>query len=82
MLRAGYGIKALQYSWGNYVVKQADVGGPEVERRCNAVSYFENGDPNFEGMYAGEWRRRLIGFSIVVLRACTPVGSSRFLRAV
>ena len=52
MLRAGYGIKALQYSWGNYVVHMKDVGGPEVERRCNAVSYKKNGDPNFEGMYA------------------------------
>lgn len=58
MLRAGYGIKALQYSWGNYVVKLGALGGKEVERRCNAVSYRKNGDPNFEGVYAGEWAHR------------------------
>jgi hypothetical protein len=51
ILKAGYGIAALQSSWRGFSIFQKDLNSSEVKKRCAAVSDNTGGDPNHPGMY-------------------------------
>jgi hypothetical protein len=51
ILKAGYGIAALQSSWRGFSIFQKDLNSSEVKKRCAAVSENTGGDPNFPGVY-------------------------------
>jgi len=51
ILRAGYGLTALQGNWRGVSIFEKDLNSSEVKRRCGAVSKNTGGDPNHPGMY-------------------------------
>jgi len=51
ILKAGYGLTALQGSWRGVSIFEKDLNSSEVRRRCEAVSDNTGGDPNFPGVY-------------------------------
>jgi hypothetical protein len=51
ILRAGYGLTALQGNWRGVSIFEKDLNSSEVKRRCGAVSKNTGGDPNHQGMY-------------------------------
>ena len=51
ILRAGYGLTALQGSWRGVSIFEKDLNSSLVKRRCGAVSKKAGGDPNHPGMY-------------------------------
>lgn len=53
VLRAGYGIAALQHSWKDFPVFMHDLAAPEVAKRCALVSESTGGDPSWPGVYLG-----------------------------
>jgi hypothetical protein len=51
ILRAGYGLTALQGSWRGVSIFEKDLNSSVVKRRCEAVSKNAGGDPNHPEMY-------------------------------
>jgi len=51
ILRAGYGLTALQGSWRGISIFEKDLNSSEIKRRCGAISENTGGDPNFPGVY-------------------------------
>jgi len=51
ILRAGYGLTALQGSWIGVSIFEKDLNSSVVKRRCEAVSKIAGGDPNHPAMY-------------------------------
>jgi hypothetical protein len=53
LLRAGFGVAALQHSWRGSPIFLRDLAAPEVAKRCALVSESMGGDPSWPGVYLG-----------------------------
>jgi hypothetical protein len=51
ILRAGFGLSALQGSWREVAIFEKDLNSSEVKKRCGAVTKNTGGDPNHPGAY-------------------------------